>query len=127
MNNKPNIILKETTQALEAVSKFSDSVPINNGRTLVVIPTYCESDNIGSIIPAILALRDDIDVLVVDDNSPDGTADIVKEIAEKSPRVKLTVRAGKAGLGTAYIEGFRTAIRQGYRNVMQIDADFSLT
>lgn len=125
MSHKSSAILKQTTQDLEVCHKLSDADRIDNGRTLVVIPTYCESADIGSIIPAVLGIHDDIDVLVIDDNSPDGTADIVRGLAEKSPRVKQTVRDGKAGLGTAYIEGFRTAIRDGYRNVVQIDADFS--
>lgn len=125
MNCKTTKTLNKTPKTAESCCELSAADIPDNGRTLVVIPTYCESDNINSIVPAVLALRDDIDVLVVDDNSPDGTANIVREIAKKSPRVKLKVRASKAGLGTAYIEGFRTSIRENYRNVMQIDADFS--
>lgn len=124
MNNKTITTPEKISNTLGFCHKLSVS-DSSNGRTLVVIPTYCEADNIGSIIPAILALDDDIDILVIDDNSPDGTANIVKQMAAKLIRVQLIVRADKAGLGTAYIEGFREAILRGYRNVMQIDADFS--
>jgi dolichol-phosphate mannosyltransferase len=94
-------------------------------KILVVIPTYNESDNIGRIIPAVLGQSPEIDLLVVDDSSPDGTAKIVKEIMQTSPRVHLIERAAKMGLGTAYVTGFKYAIAREYDLVFEMDADFS--
>lgn len=102
-----------------------DDSTVNSERTLVIIPTYCESSNIGSLIPVVLSLGDDIDILVIDDSSPDGTADVVRGLSEENRRVKLKVRPAKSGLGTAYVEGFREAIQSRYRCVIQMDADFS--
>ncbi len=93
-------------------------------RALVVVPTYNEAENIPILIPAILR-QGPLDVLVVDDGSPDGTAALVKNIAQKDPRVHLIVRQGKQGLGTAYVAGFRFAIEHGYDYVFEMDADFS--
>ncbi|MDE6715568.1 MAG: polyprenol monophosphomannose synthase, partial [Muribaculaceae bacterium] len=94
--------------------------------SLVIIPTYNEKENISAIIDAVLELPHDFDVLVVDDNSPDGTAQIVKEkIAEYPGRIQLLERPGKQGLGTAYIAGFKHALAQHYEFVIEMDADFS--
>ena len=94
--------------------------------SLIIIPTYNEKENIKSIIVAIFALQKDFDILVVDDNSPDGTADIVKEQMPKfSDRLFILERTGKLGLGTAYIEGFHYAIEHGYDFIFEMDADFS--
>jgi len=95
------------------------------GRALVVIPTFNEADNIPRLIPEILRQDPRLDVLVVDDGSPDGTADLVRKIQQSAGRVHLIVRAGKMGLGTAYVEGFRYALRSGYSLVFEMDADFS--
>ncbi len=97
----------------------------NSHRILVVIPTYDEAENIGNIIPGIFESAPEVDVLVVDDNSPDGTAEIVEGIARVESRVHLLQRKGKSGLGTAYLAGFRYAIENGYQYVMEMDADFS--
>jgi dolichol-phosphate mannosyltransferase len=94
-------------------------------RTLVIIPTYNEKDNIRSVIELALAQAPDLDVLVVDDNSPDGTGAIVAEIAKTNPRVQLMSRAGKLGLGTAYIAGFKWGLSRGYAYLVEMDADFS--
>ncbi len=94
-------------------------------RTLVIIPTYNEKENIRSIIELALAQAPNLDVLVVDDNSPDGTAGIVTEIARANPRVQLMSRAGKLGLGTAYIAGFKWGLSRGYSCLVEMDADFS--
>lgn len=94
-------------------------------RTLVIIPTYNEKDNIASMIEKVLAIDPGLEILVVDDNSPDGTAQIVKTIATDNSRVHILVRAGKLGLGTAYVEGFKQAVNMGVDNVVQMDADFS--
>ena len=93
---------------------------------LVIIPTYNERENIGSILKAIYELRDDYHVLVIDDGSPDGTADIVRELQPGfNNTVFLEERKGKQGLGTAYIHGFKWAILRGYRFIFEMDADFS--
>jgi dolichol-phosphate mannosyltransferase len=90
----------------------------------VVIPTYNERDNIGPLLQRILELPR-FRVLVVDDNSPDGTAEIVATMARAEPRVGLLSRPGKLGLGTAYIAGFRRALAEGARYIYEMDADFS--
>ncbi len=96
-----------------------------NERTLVIIPTYNEKENIRSVIELTLAQAANLDVLVVDDNSPDGTAGIVTEMARANPRVQLMSRAGKLGLGTAYIAGFKWGLSRGYACLVEMDADFS--
>lgn len=93
---------------------------------LVIIPTYNEKENAAAIIDAVLALPQPFDVLIVDDNSPDGTAAIVKgKIAECPGRVHILERQGKQGLGTAYIAGFKWALEHGYDYIFEMDADFS--
>ena len=95
--------------------------------SLVIIPTYNEKENIRNIINAVLALTEhQFDVLIVDDNSPDGTGAIVDEmIAEHPERINILKRAGKQGLGTAYIAGFKWALDHGYEYMIEMDADFS--
>lgn len=94
--------------------------------TVVIIPMYNERENAAAIIDAVLALEQPFDILVIDDNSPDGTADIVKDkIAQNPGRVHIIERAGKLGLGTAYITGFKWAIANGYDYICEMDADFS--
>ena len=95
-------------------------------KNLVVIPTYNEKENIAQIIGAVLKLNPQFNVLVVDDNSPDGTAEIVKELSQQNAdRVYLVEREGKLGLGTAYITGFQWALEHGYDYICEMDADFS--
>ncbi|MCH8285299.1 polyprenol monophosphomannose synthase [candidate division KSB1 bacterium] len=94
-------------------------------KTLVIIPTYNEKENVAKIIEKTLMTLESIDVLIVDDNSPDGTARIVKDIMQKEPRVLLIEREGKLGLGTAYIAGFKFAIERKYDYIFEMDADFS--
>ena len=94
-------------------------------KTLVVTPTYNEAENIERFISQVLAQGTEIEVLVVDDNSPDGTGDIVEKIRSANPRVHQIRRSGKMGLGTAYVEGFKYAITQRYDYVFEMDADFS--
>jgi len=94
-------------------------------KALVVIPTYDEADNIQRIVPDVLKQSEEIDVLVVDDNSPDGTADLVREMMRGSSRVHLIQRDRKMGLGTAYVAGFKFAIKHSYSYVFEMDADFS--
>jgi dolichol-phosphate mannosyltransferase len=94
-------------------------------RALVVIPTYNEAANLRNIVPQALAQDPRLDVLVVDDNSPDGTGGLADELAAINPRLHVIHRAGKLGLGTAYIQGFRWALERGYDYVFEMDADFS--
>ena len=93
---------------------------------LVIIPTYNEIENIAAIIDAVMKLPDGYDILVIDDNSPDGTQDAVRKKIEEYPgRVNMETRKGKLGLGTAYIHGFKWALERGYDYVIEMDADFS--
>jgi dolichol-phosphate mannosyltransferase len=94
-------------------------------KILVVTPTYDEADNIEKFIGQVLAQSPDIEMLIVDDNSPDGTGDIVEKIMAQNPRIHLLRRAGKMGLGTAYVEGFKYAIAHKFDYVFEMDADFS--
>ena len=93
---------------------------------LVIIPTYNERENITNILQAVFGLNQDFHVLVIDDGSPDGTAQIVKDSIVKYPgQLFIEERKGKLGLGTAYIHGFRWALAKGYNYIFEIDADFS--
>lgn len=94
-------------------------------RALVIVPTYNESVNLPQLIPQILQQGDEIDVLVVDDNSPDGTGKLADEFAASDPRVSVIHRPAKMGLGTAYLNGFRWALERDYEYVLEMDADFS--
>jgi len=94
-------------------------------RTLVVLPTYNERQTIGQAVSRTLASAPEADILVVDDASPDGTADIVRELARSEPRVRLLERGGKGGLAGAYMTGFRLAMQEGYQLVTEMDADLS--
>ena len=95
------------------------------GRTLIVLPTYDEAENVLPLCEQILATPSEIEVLVVDDASPDGTGRLVAERSESEPRLHLISRSGKLGLGTAYLEGFRYGIEHGFARVFTMDADFS--
>ena len=93
---------------------------------LVIIPTYNERDNIASIIQAIFTVAREFHVLVIDDGSPDGTAEIVRQLMQQHPEILfLEERKGKLGLGTAYIHGFKWALERGYAYICEMDADFS--
>lgn len=92
---------------------------------LIIFPTYNEADNIEKIIGAVLEKSPDLNVLVIDDNSKDGTGDIVERIKKENPRVDLIRRDKKLGLGTAYVLGFKYALAKGYDYVFEMDADFS--
>ncbi|TWJ19142.1 polyprenol monophosphomannose synthase [Geobacter argillaceus] len=94
-------------------------------KALVVIPTYNERGNIEKIIPQILAQDEGIHILVVDDNSPDGTGEIADRLASVNERIHVLHRSGKLGLGSAYRDGFRYALEQGAGNIIEMDADFS--
>jgi len=92
---------------------------------LIIVPTYNERDNIGTLIDQLLALPFGLEVLVVDDDSPDGTGELVAERQQADPRIHLIRRAGKLGLGSAYVAGFRYALANGAQYVFEMDADFS--
>lgn len=94
-------------------------------KTLVIIPTYNELDNIGKLIPDILNMYPEFNILIVDDGSPDGTGNYVKELSSKDDRIKLLERGKKLGLGTAYVAGFKYMLANGYDLAIQMDADFS--
>ncbi len=95
-------------------------------KRLVIIPTYNEKDNIAALLDAVGKLKiENLSILIVDDNSPDGTADIVKARQKENPNLFILEREKKSGLGTAYIAGFRWAIAENYDYIAQMDADFS--
>ena len=94
-------------------------------RALVIIPTYNEKENIRSILDLVVAQAPNVEVLVVDDNSPDGTATIVETMAKADSRLHLLSRPGKLGLGTAYIAGFKWGLARAYSCLIEMDADFS--
>ena len=94
-------------------------------RTVVVLPTYNERENVAALLAAVRRSLPDADVLVVDDNSPDGTASIVEEAASELGQIKLLRRPGKQGLGSAYRNGFAIALDEGYDVVVSMDVDFS--
>ena len=94
-------------------------------KSLVIIPTYNEKENVHSIIDAVLVENAHFEVLIVDDNSPDGTAAIVEELIKSNDRIHILKRSGKLGLGTAYIAGFKYALQNDYDYIFEMDADFS--
>lgn len=93
--------------------------------SLVIIPTFNERENIARLIGDLLTLAQDLHILIVDDNSPDGTGQLVDELATRNERVHVIHRAGKLGLGTAYLAGFRYALDKGFACVLTMDADYS--
>ena len=93
--------------------------------TLVIIPTYNEKENIEAIIRTVFSQEKEFDVLVVDDNSPDGTSTIVKNLLKEFSNLFLEIRKEKTGLGTAYIHGFKWSFKKNYEYVIEMDADFS--
>ena len=90
---------------------------------LVIIPTYNEIDNVEEFVNEIIKI--DVDILIVDDNSPDGTGDLVQKLSENSSQVNLLKRSGKLGLGSAYRDGFKWGLNEGYKYLIEMDADFS--
>src|SRR6266849_1417133 len=102
-----------------------DAMSVSMNRALVCIPTYNERDNIEAIARAALAADPRIDILVIDDNSPDGTGGIADELAATEPRAQVLHRPSKQGLGRAYLDGFRWALQRSYPFILEMDADFS--
>jgi len=107
------------------MEKTTEKINTTNSLALVIIPTYNEIDNIEKMLNTVLELDDRIDILIVDDNSPDGTSDVIKTKFADNKRVNLLERAGKLGLGTAYLEGFKFALSRDYEFIMEMDCDFS--
>ena len=98
---------------------------MNENRACVVLPTYNERENLPRIVPAILAASPVLDVLVVDDSSPDGTGPLADELSARDPRVRVLHRKRKEGLGRAYLAGFAQVLGAGYGRILEMDADFS--
>ena len=94
-------------------------------KSLVVVPTYNEADNLRELVPRVLEQDPGMELLVVDDNSPDGTGDLVELLRKTEPRLHVLHRERKMGLGTAYVAGFRYALERDYDLVFEMDADFS--
>ncbi len=94
-------------------------------RILIIMPMYNEKENIRQIIPAVLSQDERINILIIDDNSPDGTGKIADELAASDQRISVLHRQGKLGLGTAYVVGFKYALKTGYDLAFEMDADFS--
>ncbi|MCK4631586.1 MAG: polyprenol monophosphomannose synthase [Bacteroidales bacterium] len=92
---------------------------------LIIVPTYNEKENIDKIIPAILSQPIPVEILIIDDNSPDGTANIVRELQKNNKKIHLITRKGKLGLGTAYLTGFKWALDHKFDYIFEMDADFS--
>jgi dolichol-phosphate mannosyltransferase len=96
-----------------------------HGDSLVIIPTYNEKENIENVIHEVMSIGNEFDILIVDDNSPDGTGNIVKNLSKKNKRINLIERENKLGLGSAYISGFKWAIEKNYDFIFEMDADLS--
>ncbi len=94
-------------------------------KTVIISPTYNERKNIGNLIEKLFTINADYHVLIIDDNSPDGTADVVESLMAEYPNLHLEKRPGKAGLGTAYCHGFKWALDRDYDTIIQMDADLS--
>ena len=95
------------------------------GAPLVIIPTYNEKENIGDLLQKVSSLPIEFDILFIDDNSPDGTADLIREAQKSKPNIFLLEREGKLGLGTAYLVGFKWALKKDYPYIFEMDADLS--
>jgi dolichol-phosphate mannosyltransferase len=98
---------------------------LSTRKTLIVVPTYNEKDNLPALLEALTDFPPEIHILVVDDGSPDGTGEIAERWSSENPRVHVIRRAGKMGLGSAYVAGFRWALERDYERIFEMDADFS--
>ena len=108
------------------MSIFANQIKINMSDSIIIIPTYNEKENIEKIIRKVFSLEKSFHILIIDDGSPDGTADIVKSLQkEYNSNLHIEERKGKLGLGTAYIHGFKWALRKDYNFIFEMDADFS--
>lgn len=100
-------------------------MPTSYSESLVIIPTYNEIDNIDTMIRTVLGLYPDLSLLIIEDNSPDGTGERVKSLQHEFPRLHLIQRQAKLGLGTAYVEGFNWALKRDFQYICEMDCDFS--
>lgn len=107
------------------MAQSQETEPTGAGRALICIPTYNEQDNVGPIVRAVREVVPEAHVLVVDDNSPDGTGKLADELAAADPQVFVLHRPGKEGLGRAYLDAFRWGLARGYSKLLEFDADFS--
>ena len=107
------------------MAQSQQAEPTGAGRALICIPTYNEKDNVGPIVKAVREVVPEAHVLVVDDNSPDGTGKLADELAAADPQVFVLHRPGKEGLGRAYLDAFRWGLARGYAKLLEFDADFS--
>ncbi len=98
---------------------------MDNAKALIVVPTYNERDNVERLSTVVLGTYPTVELLFIDDNSPDGTGQIVDALAQREPRIHVLHRAGKQGLGTAYLTGFKWALQRDYAYIFEMDADFS--
>jgi dolichol-phosphate mannosyltransferase len=98
---------------------------MNADRTLIVVPTYNERENVGALVPQLLQVAPDADVMLVDDNSPDGTLAAAEQLFGTNPRFSSLRRTGSRGIGRSLLDGYRVAVERGYSRVVQVDADFS--
>lgn len=110
--------------ALRANARFNQN-PVLSIKTIVLIPTYNERDNIPPLLEAVRKNLPGADIMVIDDGSPDGTAGVVEEIGRTDPHISVLRRAAKLGLGVAYIDGYRRVLAKGYEAILCMDADFS--
>jgi dolichol-phosphate mannosyltransferase len=94
-------------------------------RTLIVVPTYNERENVGALVPQLLQVVPDADVMLVDDNSPDGTAEFAEQLFRAEPRFSILRRSGPRSFGRSLLDGYRVALERGYARLVQMDADFS--
>jgi dolichol-phosphate mannosyltransferase len=94
-------------------------------RSIIIIPTFNERENLATLVAQIFAQDNTLDILIIDDNSPDGSGDLADQLADADPRMKVMHRTAKLGLGTAYVAGFQYALAHGYERVVEMDADFS--
>lgn len=119
-------MLATNTATQRGASPGSSHERVSENQTLVIVPTFNEADNIARLLRELARLYSmSVDILVIDDNSPDGTADIVRSMKATTRGLHLITRESKLGLGTAYIAGFRYALDRGYRYIIEMDADYS--
>ncbi len=100
-------------------------MPSGQSKTMIIIPTYNEADNLRPMVETIMALNTSADILIIDDNSPDGTGEIADQLSVALPALQVIHRPGKLGLGTAYVAGFHYALEHGYELIFEMDCDFS--
>ena len=111
---------------MNSKAENKENLKVGKSDSIVIIPTYNEKENIENIIRYVFSLPKEFDILIIDDGSPDGTAQIVKKLQQEFPeRLFMIERKGKLGLGTAYITGFKWALEHHYKFIFEMDADFS--